>query len=119
MTPSADAVVIGAGVIGSAVALELARSGRSVICVDKGPAPGAGSTSAWISTRSGRVPSSVASTHEPGTARGCCERKSADGFATPRRPFSVIAKTPSSFTAPKRFFAARTSRNAECGSPSK
>ena len=43
---SADAVVIGAGVIGSAVALELARGGRSVVCVDKGPAPGAGSTSA-------------------------------------------------------------------------
>lgn len=42
----ADAVVIGAGVIGSAVALELSRSGRSVICVDKGPGPGAGSTSA-------------------------------------------------------------------------
>jgi len=42
----ADVVVIGAGVIGAAVALELARSGRSVICVDKGPAPGAGSTSA-------------------------------------------------------------------------
>jgi glycine/D-amino acid oxidase-like deaminating enzyme len=42
----ADAVVIGAGVIGAAVALELARSGRSVIVVDKGPAPGAGSTSA-------------------------------------------------------------------------
>jgi len=44
-TSTADAVVIGAGVIGSAVALELQRSGRSVICVDKGPAPGAGSTS--------------------------------------------------------------------------
>ena len=43
---SADAVVIGAGVIGSAVALELARAGRSVVGVDKGPAPGAGSTSA-------------------------------------------------------------------------
>jgi sarcosine oxidase, subunit beta len=41
-----DAVVIGAGVIGSAVALELARSGRLVVCVDRGPAPGAGSTSA-------------------------------------------------------------------------
>jgi glycine/D-amino acid oxidase-like deaminating enzyme len=39
-------VVIGAGVIGSAVALELARSGRTVTCVDKGPAAGAGSTSA-------------------------------------------------------------------------
>ena len=43
---TADAVVIGAGVIGAAVALELARGGRSVVCVDKGPAPGAGSTSA-------------------------------------------------------------------------
>jgi glycine/D-amino acid oxidase-like deaminating enzyme len=43
---SADAVVIGAGVIGSAVAFELARGGRSVIVVDKGPGPGAGSTSA-------------------------------------------------------------------------
>ena len=43
---SADAVVIGAGVIGSSVALELARAGRSVVCVDKGPGPGAGSTSA-------------------------------------------------------------------------
>ena len=46
MTERADAVVIGAGVIGSAVALELARSGRHVLCVDKGPAAGAGSTSA-------------------------------------------------------------------------
>lgn len=42
---TADAVVIGAGVIGSAVAFELARSGRRVVCVDKGPAPGSGSTS--------------------------------------------------------------------------
>lgn len=45
-SPGADAVVIGAGVIGAAVALELARGGRRVIVVDKGPAPGAGSTSA-------------------------------------------------------------------------
>ena len=43
---TSDAIVIGAGVIGSAVALELARGGRSVVVVDKGPAPGAGSTSA-------------------------------------------------------------------------
>jgi len=42
----ADAVVIGAGVIGSAVALELARGGRSVVVLDAGPAPGSGSTSA-------------------------------------------------------------------------
>lgn len=45
MTEHADAIVIGAGVIGSAVALELARGGRSVVVVDKGAAPGAGSTS--------------------------------------------------------------------------
>ncbi len=42
---TADALVIGAGVIGASVALELARSGRRVVCVDKGPAAGAGSTS--------------------------------------------------------------------------
>lgn len=41
-----DAIVIGAGVIGSSVALELARGGRSVVVVDKGPGAGAGSTSA-------------------------------------------------------------------------
>jgi glycine/D-amino acid oxidase-like deaminating enzyme len=39
-------VVIGAGVIGSSVALELARGGRSVVVVDRGPGAGAGSTSA-------------------------------------------------------------------------
>ena len=49
MTDRADAVVIGAGVIGCAVAFELARGGRRVACVDKGPAPGAGSTSASAS----------------------------------------------------------------------
>jgi sarcosine oxidase subunit beta len=37
--------VVGAGVIGSAVTFELARSGRSVVCVDAGPGVGAGSTS--------------------------------------------------------------------------
>jgi sarcosine oxidase, subunit beta len=41
-----DAVVIGAGVIGSAVALELARDGRRVCVVDRGPSAGSGSTSA-------------------------------------------------------------------------
>lgn len=42
---SYDAIVIGAGVIGSSVTFELARTGRSVLCVDAGPAIGAGSTS--------------------------------------------------------------------------
>lgn len=49
MTESFDAVVIGAGVIGSSVALELARGGRSVVVVDKGPSVGAGSTSSSVS----------------------------------------------------------------------
>ena len=41
-----DAVVIGAGVIGSAIALALARRGWSVTVVDKAGGPGHGSTSA-------------------------------------------------------------------------
>ncbi|WP_225829027.1 NAD(P)/FAD-dependent oxidoreductase [Streptomyces naphthomycinicus] len=42
----ADAVVVGAGVIGAAVALELARTGRHVVVVDKAGGVGHGSTSA-------------------------------------------------------------------------
>ncbi|MEU4298924.1 oxidoreductase [Kitasatospora aureofaciens] len=41
-----DVVVVGAGVIGSAIALELARGGRQVTVVDKAGAVGHGSTSA-------------------------------------------------------------------------
>ncbi|MYI15303.1 MAG: FAD-dependent oxidoreductase, partial [Acidimicrobiaceae bacterium] len=41
---SFDAVVIGAGVIGAATAFELGRRGRRVLCVDKLPAAGFGST---------------------------------------------------------------------------
>jgi sarcosine oxidase subunit beta len=42
----ADAVVVGAGVIGSSTALALARQGRSVLVLDKAGAVGHGSTSA-------------------------------------------------------------------------
>ncbi|MFF8594385.1 NAD(P)/FAD-dependent oxidoreductase [Streptomyces sp. NPDC015220] len=42
----ADAVVVGAGVIGASVALELARTGRRVVAVDKSGDVGHGSTSA-------------------------------------------------------------------------
>ena len=42
---TADALVIGAGVIGAAVAYELAKTGRRTICVDRLPAAGYGSTS--------------------------------------------------------------------------
>jgi sarcosine oxidase, subunit beta len=41
-----DTVVVGAGVIGSAIALELARAGHQVVVLDKGPGVGFGSTSA-------------------------------------------------------------------------
>lgn len=41
-----DAVVIGAGVMGASIALDLARTGRTVHVVDKGAAVGGGSTSA-------------------------------------------------------------------------
>jgi glycine/D-amino acid oxidase-like deaminating enzyme len=47
--PTADAVVIGAGVVGASIALELQRSGRRVVVVDKGEAVGGGSTSASAS----------------------------------------------------------------------
>lgn len=43
---SYDVIVIGAGVLGSSVALELARAGRRVVAVDRGPGAGTGSTSA-------------------------------------------------------------------------
>lgn len=43
---STTAIVVGAGVIGAGVALELARAGLSVTVVDRGGAPGQGSTSA-------------------------------------------------------------------------
>src|SRR4051794_3209511 len=43
---SADAAVVGSGVIGSSIALELARQGRDVVVLDKAGGIGLGSTSA-------------------------------------------------------------------------
>ncbi|UJW28475.1 FAD-binding oxidoreductase [Saccharothrix sp. AJ9571] len=43
---STDVVVIGAGVIGSSIALELARAGHRVLVLDRAPGAGQGSTSA-------------------------------------------------------------------------
>ena len=55
----------------------------------------------------------------PAPARRAATGRSRDGLATPFRPFSVIANTPISLTAPKRFLIARTRRKLECVSPSK
>jgi sarcosine oxidase subunit beta len=46
VTETADAVVVGAGVIGASTAFELAKTGRRVVVVDRLPGPGQGSTSA-------------------------------------------------------------------------
>ena len=46
MGRTTDVVVIGAGVVGSSIALELARGGRQVLVVDKSGGAGHGSTSA-------------------------------------------------------------------------
>ena len=46
MNEGVDAVVVGAGVVGSSIALELARSGRRVVVLDKSGGAGHGSTSA-------------------------------------------------------------------------
>ena len=45
VSQSYDAIIIGAGVIGSCVALELARKGRRTLSIDKLPEAGYGSTS--------------------------------------------------------------------------
>jgi sarcosine oxidase subunit beta len=42
---TADAIIIGAGIIGTSTALHLARAGRKVIVIDKLPGAGQGSTS--------------------------------------------------------------------------
>lgn len=46
MQDTADAVIIGAGVVGSSIAYELARSGRKVTSIERLPDVGAGSTGA-------------------------------------------------------------------------
>lgn len=46
MAETADVVVIGAGIVGSAVAMELSRRGQRVVVVDKSGGAGLGSTSA-------------------------------------------------------------------------
>ena len=45
MSDSYDAIIIGAGIIGAATALELSRAGWKTLSIDKNPAAGYGSTS--------------------------------------------------------------------------
>ena len=44
MSERFEAVIIGAGIIGCAIAYELSKAGRSVACIDKSAAAGSGST---------------------------------------------------------------------------
>jgi glycine/D-amino acid oxidase-like deaminating enzyme len=46
VTAGADVVVVGAGIIGSSIAYQLARHGMSVVALDKGAGPAEGSTGA-------------------------------------------------------------------------
>ena len=78
-----------------------------------------GETSACTSTSIGRDPSIVATTADPGEPAGRSARNSADGLGTGFSPAPVISNTPSSETAPKRFFTARTMRWCWRFSPSK
>ena len=45
MAETADAIIIGAGVIGAATAFEMAKSGQRTLSVDRNPAAGYGPTS--------------------------------------------------------------------------
>ena len=74
---------------------------------------------AQISVAWQTVPYIVLTTAEPGDPACRSARKSAEGFATGLRPAPVISKTPSSDTAPKRFFTALTIRWCWRFSPSK
>ena len=85
----------------------------------RGVDSGEGAISASISTRSGRVPSTPANTEAPLTGSSRSTRNRPEGLATSRSPRSVIANTPISSVAPKRFLTARRMRNAWPRSPSK
>ena len=88
-----------------------AACGSTPVPTRRGIARSVGATSAWISSRIGRVPSSAQATAAP-TSPATLRPKSSDGSGTPTRPAPVISKTPSSFVEPKRFFAARRMRCA-------
>ena len=78
-----------------------------------------GVTSACTSVRSGRVPSIAHITTQPLASCARSDRSVSDAFVTSRMPSPVISNIPSSFTEPKRFFTARSSRYWLDRSPSK
>ncbi len=64
------------------------------------------------------MPSQTTITRLPGACSSVRDRKMALGFFTSLRPCSSMAKTPSSLTAPKRFFWPRRVRKRESAPPS-
>ena len=76
-------------------------------------------TSAWSSSSTGRVPSRLETTTDPGASRGRSDRKNPEGFLTSTSPPSTISKTPISLVEPNRFFTARSTRYEWWRSPSK
>ena len=87
------------------------RFGSTPVATRRGIARSLGATSAWISSRIGRVPSSAQATAAP-TSPSAPRPNSSEGSGTPTSPVPVISKTPSSFVEPKRFFVARRTRCA-------
>ena len=85
------------------------RFGSTPVPTRRGIARSVGATSAWISSRIGREPSSAHATAAP--ISPATERpNSSDGSGTPTSPAPVISNTPISFVEPKRFFVARSTR---------
>ena len=88
------------------------RPRSSPIVVRRGIASAERETSAWISTSTGRLPSSVASTAEPGAPTGPLGEERSRRVRDLGEARSPISNTPTSLVEPKRFFTARSTRSA-------
>ena len=66
--------------------------------------------SAWISMRSGLVPSMVTAMAEPAASGNRSARNASEGLVTSTMPSSVISNTPTSWVEPKRFLTLRSKR---------
>ncbi len=80
------------------------------LAVRRGVGIADGEASACTSTSTGRLPSTVGTITEPIAPCSRSARKTSEGFSTQARPLPSISKTPTSETAPKRFFTPRSSR---------